>query len=270
MQVPAGTFYNFLLPLFFLRAAFLSRPFLFQSTSYDILKFFRFAPHIHADVLSQDAWDRGVIRSDTDYSVYAAPRTRNVSRFSKNDANATGHGYEGSGGGMQGVDIAFYRLRSRYHTMDDSIRGMGDDGAMRSLWALMELLLTVGNTILNTETGSGPSNESERAVYFECRLLGFNRWMLSSLMHKHSIRRSSRRLPLPRLGRHRDSPPLCGSCHHRQSRILAASAVGHVYHLSFSRPMAFIFPRIRPVLVSSHSGSRRPSRASGWLPEAES
>ena len=55
--------------------------------------------------------------------------------------------------------------------MDDSIRGMGDEGAKRSLWALMELLRFVGDTIVNTETGSGPSNESERAVYFECMLL---------------------------------------------------------------------------------------------------
>lgn len=155
------------------RAAFLSRPFLFRSTSFEVLKFFRSAPHIHADVLSQDAWDRGVIRSDTDYSVYAAPGARNVSRFSTDDATviADGHGYQGSGGGMQGADIAFYRSRSRYHTMDDSIRGMGDEGGMRSLWALMELLRFVGDAMLNTKTGGGPNYESERVVYFECRLL---------------------------------------------------------------------------------------------------
>lgn len=149
---------------------FLSRPFLFRSTSYDVLKHFHSAPHIHADVISQDAWDQGVIHSDTDYSVYAAPR---ASLFSKDNAtvNATAHGYEGPGGGMQGVDIAFYRARSRYHTMDDSIRGMGDEGAMRSLWALMELLRFVGDTILNTKSDSGQSDESERAVYFECKLL---------------------------------------------------------------------------------------------------
>ena len=149
------------------------RPFLFRSTSYDVLKHFRSAPHIHADVLSQDAWDRGVIRSDTDYSVYSAPRTHDVSRLSIDDStlNATGHGYQGPGGGMQGADIAFYRSRSKYHTMEDSIGGMGDEGAMRSLWALMELLCFVGNTILNTKTGGSTSDESERAVYFECELL---------------------------------------------------------------------------------------------------
>jgi hypothetical protein len=58
------------------------RPFLFRSTSYDgVLKHFCSAPHIHADALSQDARDRDVIRSDMDYSVYAAPRTRHVSAF---------------------------------------------------------------------------------------------------------------------------------------------------------------------------------------------
>ena len=149
---------------------FLSRPFLFRSTSYDVLKVFRAAPHIHADVVSQDAWNRGVIRSDTDYSVYSAPRTRDVSHFTGNNATAspTAHGYEGLGGGMQGADIAFYRSRSRYHTMDDSIRGMGDDGAQRSLWVLLELLRFVGDSILNVKTGSSPGHETESAVYFEC------------------------------------------------------------------------------------------------------
>ena len=55
--------------------------------------------HIHVDVFSQDAWDRGVIRSDTDYSVYASPCTGDVSRFSNDDAtfNATGYGCQGPG-----------------------------------------------------------------------------------------------------------------------------------------------------------------------------
>ena len=55
--------------------------------------------------------------------------------------------------------------------MDDSIRGMGDEGAMRSLWALMELLRFVGDTILNTKAEDNPGEESERAVYFESELL---------------------------------------------------------------------------------------------------
>jgi hypothetical protein len=55
--------------------------------------------------------------------------------------------------------------------MNGSIRGMNDEGAMSSLWALMELLCFVGDTILNSKTGGSSSDESERAIYFECRLL---------------------------------------------------------------------------------------------------
>jgi hypothetical protein len=68
---------------------------------------------------------------------------------------------------MQGADVAFYRSRSRYHTMDDTIRGMGDDNAPRSLWALMELMRFVGDNILNAKTESSPSDKTESAVYFE-------------------------------------------------------------------------------------------------------
>ncbi|KAI0301738.1 hypothetical protein B0F90DRAFT_1936153 [Multifurca ochricompacta] len=149
-----------------------SRPFVFRTTSYDVLNAFRSAPHIHADVLSQDAWDRGVIRSDTDYSVYSAPHAQRVSRSAGNKkmANATTivHGYRGAGGGMQGADVAFYHARSRYHTMDDSIRGMGDGGAQRSLWSLLELLRNVGDSILNSKPNDeATTDETERAVYFE-------------------------------------------------------------------------------------------------------
>ncbi len=107
----------------------------------------------------------------TDLNRYSHPRT--ADHVSKDGAtlNATGHGYEGPGGGMQGADIAFYRSRSRYHTIDDSIRGMGEEGAKRSLWALMELLRFVGDSILNAKTRSSPSDESQKAVYFECKLI---------------------------------------------------------------------------------------------------
>jgi hypothetical protein len=168
--VLAGTFVLSSLSIYLDSNHFPSRPFLFRSTSYDIIKAFRTAPHIHTDAISQDAWNRGVIRSDTDYSVYSAPRTRDVSRdVAGNDttASAIAHGYQGPGGGMQGADIAFYSSRSRYHTMEDTIRGMGDEGARRSLWALLELLRHVGDHILNVKMESGQSDRTESPVYFE-------------------------------------------------------------------------------------------------------
>lgn len=141
------------------------RPFLFRTTSYEVLKAFRSAPHIHADAISQDAWDQRIIRSDTDYSVYSAPRTWGGSSLT--ETNATARGYVGPGGGMQGADVAFYTGRSRYHTMDDTIRGMGDGGAQKSLWSLLELLHSVSDNILNGGSDKIHSGANERAVYFE-------------------------------------------------------------------------------------------------------
>ncbi|KAI9441833.1 hypothetical protein H4582DRAFT_1420677 [Lactarius indigo] len=141
------------------------RPFLFRTTSYEVLKTFRSAPHIHADAISQDAWDQHVIRSDTDYSVYSAPRTWRASSLT--ESNVTARGYVGPGGGMQGADIAFYTGRSRYHTMEDTIRGMGDGGAQKSLWSLLELLHSASDSILNGRSGHIANGEKERAVYFE-------------------------------------------------------------------------------------------------------
>ncbi|KAH9018391.1 hypothetical protein EDB85DRAFT_1873820 [Lactarius pseudohatsudake] len=141
------------------------RPILLRTTSYDVLKAFRSAPHIHADAVSQDAWDQHIIRSDTDYSVYAAPRTWGDSSLAQ--TNVTARGYVGRRGGMQGADIAFYTGRSRYHTMDETIRGMGDGGAQKSLWSLLELLHSVSDKILNGRSDPISNGEREKAVYFE-------------------------------------------------------------------------------------------------------
>ena len=117
--------------------------------------------------------------------------------------------------------------------MDDSIRGMGNEGTMRSLWALMEPLRFVGDTILNIKTGGSSSDESESAVYFECKLLlWIDPWMPSSLMHTHSIWHSSPRLPLPSPDGHEDTTTHCGSCHHRGSRIPPPSTVCYVCYVT--------------------------------------
>ncbi|KAI0055717.1 Zn-dependent exopeptidase [Artomyces pyxidatus] len=122
------------------------RPFLFRTTSLDVLRAFKSVPHPHANVLSADAWSRGIIRSDTDYSIYAAPR---------------------AGGGMDGADVAFYKGRARYHTAGDSVRGMGRDGAKRALWAVMAIARNAGQAMLNTPDNDDVVGQAEGAVYFE-------------------------------------------------------------------------------------------------------
>ena len=107
-------------------------------------------PHPHGSVISADAFARGVIRSGTDYSVYA------------------------DGARMQGLDLAFYKGRSKYHTKYDSIPFT--DGGKKSLWSMMEAARGAGIALANNEKTH--SSRFDTPVYFDrkhvrcCLLLG--------------------------------------------------------------------------------------------------
>jgi hypothetical protein len=111
-----------------------SRPLLFRATSRTPLTAFHVA-HPHANVLSADAFARGLIRSGTDYSVYTPQ--------------------------MQGLDLAFYTGRSRYHTKYDALPHL--EGGRRALWAMMESAWGAGRSLLNASDSSGGGD----AVYFD-------------------------------------------------------------------------------------------------------
>lgn len=111
-----------------------SRPLLFRSTSRQPLAAFH-VKHPHANVLSADAFARGLIRSGTDYSVYTPQ--------------------------MQGLDLAFYTGRSRYHTKFDSIPHL--EGGRRALWAMMESAWGAGQALLDAPDGGNSGD----AVYFD-------------------------------------------------------------------------------------------------------
>ena len=103
-----------------------SRPILFRSSLATARAFnSKNVPHPHGNAISADAFARGVIRSGTDYSVYA-------------------QGIPGEKNGMGGVDLAFYKNRAFYHTRFDSIPGMGRDEGRKALWAMMETTQGVG------------------------------------------------------------------------------------------------------------------------------
>ncbi|KAG5728578.1 hypothetical protein E4T56_gene19613 [Termitomyces sp. T112] len=118
-------------------AGFGSRPILFRGTSTKPLRAFYHVPHPHGTILAADAFSAGVIRSRTDYSVYA------------------------QGGGMQGLDFAFYRGRSYYHTKYDAIPFI--QGGVRALWGMMETLDAAGCALLDQDN----SEPSEDVVYFD-------------------------------------------------------------------------------------------------------
>ncbi|KAL0955569.1 hypothetical protein HGRIS_001809 [Hohenbuehelia grisea] len=117
------------------------RPILFRATSSSPLRAFSSShvPHPHANVISADAFARGVIRSGTDYSVYT------------------------EGADMQGLDLAFYKGRSRYHTKYDAIPFT--DGGKRSLWSMMEAALGAGLALANDDSTHTP--DADAPVYFD-------------------------------------------------------------------------------------------------------
>ena len=86
--------------------------------------------------MSADAFNRGIVRSATDYTVYTTA-------------------------GLAGLDFSFYRRRSLYHTRDDSIPSLGGRSA---LWSMMESTLFSALTLIDGENGThdGPP------VYFDC------------------------------------------------------------------------------------------------------
>ncbi|KAJ3571738.1 hypothetical protein NP233_g3556 [Leucocoprinus birnbaumii] len=118
------------------------RPILFRATSSAVLRAFksRNVPRPHANVLSADAFKRGAIRSGTDYEVYT------------------------DGANMQGLDLAFYKGRSKYHTKFDAIPYT--DGQERSLWAMMEAARGAGASLLSESATHDPDNYVP-AVYFD-------------------------------------------------------------------------------------------------------
>ena len=63
---------------------------------------------------------------------------------------------------MEGIDLAFYKRRSRYHTMFDSIPGAKGE-AKASLWAMLENAWATGGVLLNLDS---PTN-IKPVVYFD-------------------------------------------------------------------------------------------------------
>ncbi|KAJ7161515.1 hypothetical protein C8R43DRAFT_337223 [Mycena crocata] len=112
------------------------RPLLFRATSTPALRSFHVA-HPHGNVLSADGFARGVVRSGTDYTVY-------------------------TGIGMEGLDLAFYKGRSKYHTKYDAIpHTLGQE---KALWAMMESAKDSGLSLLENDKTHGSGTPP---VYFD-------------------------------------------------------------------------------------------------------
>lgn len=117
-----------------------------------------YVPHPHANVISADGFAQGLIRSETDYMVYAPY--------------------------MEGLDFAFYRGRSKYHTKYDSVPGAA--GGDKALWAMMEAVRGAGSALVNDDSTHAVkrAKNGQDAVYFE-RECPFASSMLDLLISLH-------------------------------------------------------------------------------------
>ena len=104
------------------------RAMLFRTTDLESARAYSKSPHPFGSVVASNAFEKGAIKSDTDYSVFAPIF------------------------GQRGVDIAFYEPRSRYHTQDDDVRHTSRD----SVWHMLSAALA--STKAFSETTSADFN----------------------------------------------------------------------------------------------------------------
>ena len=105
---------------------------LFRSTDTEVTRFYRQANHPFGTVVSSDGFKKGLIRSETDYSVFYGEL------------------------GLRGLDIAFMEPRARYHTVEDSTR----ETSLNSVWHMLSAALasTSGLASVTGNEFSGPGD----------------------------------------------------------------------------------------------------------------
>ncbi len=106
---------------------------LFRSTDTEVTRFYKKASHPFATVVSNDGFKRGLIRSETDYSVFYGEL------------------------GLRGLDIAFMEPRARYHTVEDSTK----ETSINSLWHMLSAAIatTSGLASVTDDRFGGPQHQ---------------------------------------------------------------------------------------------------------------
>lgn len=122
---------------------------LFRSTDVEITRYYQGSRYPFGTVVSGDAFKRGIIRSETDYSVF----TREY--------------------GMRGLDVAFMEPRSRYHTSQDDTRHTSKASLHHMLSAALSTLQGLTSDTSTTFEGKDPkkgkvaSGKGSSGVWFD-------------------------------------------------------------------------------------------------------
>lgn len=106
---------------------------LFRSTDAEVTSFYAKSPYPFGSALSADGFKRGLVRSDTDYSVF----TKTL--------------------GMRGLDVAFHAPRARYHTSQDDVKDTSPDSLWHMLSASLETMKALSS--YRGDEFEGPTNK---------------------------------------------------------------------------------------------------------------
>ncbi|RFU80810.1 hypothetical protein TARUN_1375 [Trichoderma arundinaceum] len=141
------------------------RAMLFRTTDLESAKVYSKSPHPFGSVVAANAFERGVIKSGTDFEVFAPAF------------------------GQRGLDIAFYEPRSRYHTEDDDARHT----SVRSIWHMLSAALAsaerfseITGTVFSGDRSDGDkslvqSGKVTEGVYFDWYGSGWSAFPLRGL-----------------------------------------------------------------------------------------
>ncbi|KAK4507590.1 hypothetical protein PRZ48_001325 [Zasmidium cellare] len=139
------------------------RAILFRSTDAEVTSFYARSPYPSGNIISGDGFKRGFVRSGTDYT----PFTEEL--------------------GMRGLDVAFYKPRSRYHTNQDDVRNTNPD----SVWHMLSSSLATMQALTSYDGKEFEGTPDKRgrlvtgtgsdAVWFDVFGLGFAVGKLNTL-----------------------------------------------------------------------------------------
>lgn len=114
------------------------RAILFRATDKEVTEAYKKAAHPFGSVLASDSFKQGVVKSQTDYAIFNGIF------------------------GQRGLDFAFYRPRSRYHTNQDDTR----HDSPASLWHMLSSALPtvekLSNDVSSTYSGDRPDGDRRK------------------------------------------------------------------------------------------------------------
>lgn len=111
------------------------RAILFRGTDQQVMSSYAKSPHPFSSVIASDAFGMGAIKSQTDFVVFNGIF------------------------GQRGLDLSFFRPRSRYHTQDDNLKHT----SRASLWHMLSAsVVTMKDLTSKTFVGNRPDGDASK------------------------------------------------------------------------------------------------------------